>query len=560
MAVQRGRRTSARPVPAALAVLVGSLVLTGCSDTGIKGSPAPDTLELPVAFALQRDHDGLQRAALQISNPADPAFREWRTAANIAEEFGADIETATQVLTTLRDAGFEGTLHPTRGLITGSLSPAEAQDLLGVSIVSVPAGEGMQVARPASPPDVPRALEGSVTSVVGLTLLYPTQARPSPTNAAPEQVTCAPASGIVEQVTDFYDLGPVVEAARGGEGVVMGMLQTDQSSPQALELFSECYDVRIAPVRNVAVDESDPTAFGTTAEESTLDIVAASLLAPNLEEIVTYQFNPRTSLVFPLALAVGDALMPGGPHIISTSIGVCGRTMRDQAVELSEWLLASAAAAGVTVVAASGDTGSSSCVPDDTSEASQYPASSIFVTGVGGTQPVRKDGALVGQRVWNSSPASQNAGGGSTVSRFERPFYQEGLPFPGGRIVPDLSFFAAPAAFGPIPVCDVNGGCVLRVVGGTSATAPGFAAALSEVMDGLAPGSAEPQRLGLLNPWIYDRASRPTSEPIVMDVVDGDNDLYEVGCCTAVPGFDPASGWGSIKFGALFAELQRSIN
>lgn len=559
MAVQRGRRTSSRWTPAALAVLVGSLVLAGCSDNGIQGAPAPEYLELPVAFALPRDQDGLQQAALQISNPADPAFRKWKTATSIAEEFGADIDTATQVLNTLTDAGFAGTLHPTRGLITGTLSPSEAKELLGVSIVSLPAGDGMQVARPESPPDVPGALEGSVTSVVGLTLLYPTQATPSPTSTAPKDATCAPASGITEQVTTFYDLGPVMKAARGGEGVVMGMLQTDQSSPRALELFSECYDVRIAPVRNVEVDESDPMAFGTTAEESTLDIVAASLLAPNLEEIVTYQFNPRTSLVFPLALAVGEALTPEGPDIISTSIGVCGKTMRDQAVELSEWLLASAAAAGVTVVAASGDTGSSSCVPDDTSEASQYPASSIFVTGVGGTQPIRQDGTIVGQQVWNSSPASQTAGGGSTVSRFERPFYQEGLPFPGGRIVPDLSFFAAPAAFGPIPVCDVDGGCVLRVVGGTSATAPAFAAALSEVMDGLSPRGAEPQRLGLLNPWIYDLASRPTSEPFVMDVVDGNNDLYDVGCCTAVPGFDPASGWGSIKFGVLFAELQRSM-
>lgn len=35
------------------------------------------------------------------------------------------------------------------------------------------------------------------------------------------------------------------------------------------------------------------------------------------------------------------------------------------------------------------------------------------------------------------------------------------------------------------------------------------------------------------------------------DVTAGTNDLNNVGCCTARPGYDTASGWGSVDFGAV---------
>ena len=35
------------------------------------------------------------------------------------------------------------------------------------------------------------------------------------------------------------------------------------------------------------------------------------------------------------------------------------------------------------------------------------------------------------------------------------------------------------------------------------------------------------------------------------DVTAGTNDLNNVGCCTARPGHDTASGWGSVDFGAV---------
>lgn len=540
-------------------VLASALAVTGlvgCS-TAPTGPAAPPDLELPVAFALQRDQEELSSTAMARSTPGDPLYRTWLDTASIASAYGASASVAESVLDQLRAVGFDGDVHPTNGLVVGSMTVAEADAFLGTNIITTDV-DGFKVARPAEPPRVPRSLQNSVTAVVGLTLMFPVTPPAAQSTPAPNEVTCAPAPEITAQIAAFYGLAPVVSAGRGGQGTTIAMLQTDQSSPRALQVFSECYDVRIPPVQTITVDTSDPSVFGDTAQESTLDIIAASLIAPNLDAIQTYQFNPRTSLVFPLAEAIGDALEPGGPDIISTSIGVCETAVRPAALELGEWLLASAAAAGITVVAASGDTGSSSCVPNDTSESSQYPASSPFVTGVGGTEPVRDGAVIVDQQVWNTAPQPLNAGGGATTSQFDRPEYQRGIDLPGGRLVPDLAFVAAPATFGPIPVCSNRGQCSLQIVGGTSATAPGLAAAVSELMDALAPGeTAEPQQLGLLNPAIYALAEQPAGRRVFMDVTTGDNDLYGVGCCTAQPGYDAASGWGSVNFAELLNELPR---
>ena len=39
-------------------------------------------------------------------------------------------------------------------------------------------------------------------------------------------------------------------------------------------------------------------------------------------------------------------------------------------------------------------------------------------------------------------------------------------------------------------------------------------------------------------------------------MVDGDNDIVGLGCCSAAPGYDTASGLGSIRFDQLAAVLE----
>ena len=87
-------------------------------------------------------------------------------------------------------------------------------------------------------------------------------------------------------------------------------------------------------------------------------------------------------------------------------------------------------------------------------------------------------------------------------------------------------------------------------VGGTSASTPLVAGALALI--GQQAGSRDQPPLGFPAPLLYalaaDDAARST---VFRDVVEGDNDIFAVGCCSAGPDYDRASGWGSVDFGRL---------
>lgn len=569
-------RPTRRRVWATAGVLMALCTLaTGCAESTATSSERPPAdLELPVAFGLQRDATALTTTAMARATPGDTAFRTWLTPTQIADSYGASAAAADQAFTRLTAAGLEGAIDPTRGLIVGFLSVAEARALLGVDFSVTADSDVGFIVRPRTAPKVPRDLATQVTSVVGLTSAIPAGATasldpdststnptpastptPAPTPPAPNDVACPTTNATLEPIREYYHLNALAAAGADGAGVRIGLLQIDQTSQRALDVARTCFQVDIPPVDTVAVDRSDPRVFGPTAEESTLDIVAASLIAPHLEGITTYQFNPYASIVFPLARAVADSQQPGGPQVISTSIGFCEPQLSAAEIDLAEWVLASAAAMGVTTVASAGDTGSSACAPGDTAQAAQYPASSPLVTAIGGTQFSGPTSQPTGEVVWDESPRATQAGGGATTSRLPRPSYQEQLDLPGGRIVPDVAFVAAPATFGPIAVCTNAGQCQLQIVGGTSATAPGIAGAIAEAMDAAAGAGQPPTRLGLLNPVLYRWAQDPATADVFNDITGGSNDLYNVGCCTAGPGFDAASGWGSVDFERLLPIL-----
>lgn len=530
-----------------------ALLLAGCSSSA-GGSPAPADLRLPVAFGLVRDQAGLAQQVEAISTPGSLSFMQWMTPSDIASAYGASQANADAALSTLNAAGFSGSLDPTGSALIGTMSVGDAQAFFGIDIVETPQGTGLVSAGPAKPVSPPDSIASTVSEVVGLTALLPAADAASATPAPASSVAaCPPAKGLANVLKETYGLSALQSAGNTGKGVRIALLEVAPTSQQALDLYASCFKATIAPVTVTMVDDSPTSVFGDVAQESTLDIIAASLMAPGLDGIDVYQFNPFSPIVFPFAAALAGAYAPGGPQIISTSVGFCESDLTEQAVALNEWLLMSAAATGVTVVASSGDSGSSACAPGTTAQTSQYPSSSPNVLSVGGTQSNTAGNLTSGQQVWNSSPTY--AGGGSTVSSLPQPAYQTSLGISGGRITPDVAFVSSPADFGPIPVCTTAGACDFTVVGGTSATAPGVAGGMANVLQSLS--SASSARIGLPN-WALYATATTTGATTFTDITVGTNDLYNVGCCTAAPGFDPASGWGSVQFSAV-AEHYRNM-
>ena len=119
-------------------------------------------------------------------------------------------------------------------------------------------------------------------------------------------------------------------------------------------------------------------------------------------------------------------------------------------------VFAAARASGVTVFAASGDTGSRDGTSRNTAD---YPASDPNVVGCGGTRlTLTSGGTRAAEVVWDDNPTRSATGGG--VSTF----------FPG-RQVPDVAGNADPETGYQVVV---DGEPV--VIGGTSAVAPLYAA------------------------------------------------------------------------------------
>lgn len=554
---------------------MGALVLTGMllgacgsQESTVQSRPAaPDDVLVPVAFGLPRDTDGLAEAVRAVSDPQSSQYRQWLDADQIGDQFGASEQVAARVLEEMQEQGFDGEIDPTRGYLTGEMTVGDAERLLGIAIVQFPIDNGTQTLigpdtatdKIKPPKDVQEVvgLTGSI-SESGQTGRQNTVTRPSSVDLS----SCVPLPQLEYLTSGQFGLTEDYPGA--GSGVHVAMLEVDQVDPGVLDYLADCYgfpkpeyDVQaVGPI-----NQSDIDRIGEV--ESDLDLALLVVGAPQLRKITVYQSNSVTSVFFPTAAAVRASFAPEGPTIVTTSVGFCEPDVPRNDIALSEWSLMTGAASGLTVTAASGDSGSSSCAPGNTSEQPQYPSSSPYVTGVGGTQfaqsadlqaaqsdplTVRNPGSQV---VWNSD--SRSAGGGSTTSTIARPWYQDSVHKGKQRSVPDVSYLASPFSLSPLLLCNSSGNCQQYGVGGTSAAAPGFAAAIARIASDTPESASKADRFGLLNPTIYGLADRESGS--VVDITEGNNDIYSVGCCEARVGFDSASGWGALDV----VELDRSL-
>ena len=208
-----------------------------------------------------------------------------------------------------------------------------------------------------------------------------------------------------------------------------------------------------------------------------------------------------------------------------------------------------AAAKGITICCASGDDGSSDQVTSGAHV--DFPASSPFVLGVGGTKLVATSGtpaAIASETVWNETLQNEGATGGGVSAVFTKPAYQDTVNVPPsanpphtiGRGVPDVAADADPVT--GVVVMHVDGKH-LEPIGGTSASAPLWASLIVRLNEGLKA------RCGFLNPVLYGRF--PSG--VLRDITVGNNGAYSAG-----PGWDPCTGLGTPDGDQLFRALSGS--
>ncbi len=471
----------------------------------------PDDQPVEVVFGLARDQTGLERSATQ----GEPAL----SLADIASRFGASSDSRERLAARLGASSLE--FSATGGLARWrtTLGAASAQGIhWDVSSVA-----GQRVLVPAGGAAVPSDLRGTVTEVLALPSALPGGAETS-SSAAPADPAgltsapgCAQARETGENVVSAQGLDVVHAAGHTGAGARVSLIEVTRFDQAAFDAWLDCIGHGPVQVRRIPAVGAGPVAGSAEAQT---DLAAITLALPALGTVTLVGSSDADWVGDPLETALTD---PAGlPQVISTSIVYCERTVSAAERDLAEYVLAAAVAAGVMVVAATGDRGSTACAPGDASPAVAYPASSPFVLAVGGSNGARE--------VWRNTQ-ERSAGGGGTSQVFP------------GRRLPDLAMLASAPDLPPMPVCPAD--CEWRSYGGTSFAAPFVAGGLLAVAEARSSAGLAPLRLGT---GTADRALDPGWFD---DVTQGSNDVAGVGCCAAAAGFDLASGWGVPKFDVL---------
>jgi subtilase family serine protease len=305
------------------------------------------------------------------------------------------------------------------------------------------------------------------------------------------------------------------------------------------------------------------------AAETTLDVEYAHSIAPGAKIVLAETPVAETEGVtgLPEMMNAEQSLINQGVgDVISQSFGATENTFPgfssgnfSSLLDL-RYAFKDAAAHGVTVLAGSGDAGATNEESNTTTlypfRVNSWPSSDPLVTSVGGTMlDLNQAGHKVTPDVvWNDG---FGASGGGTSAVFSRPFYQDRVTEEVGksRGTPDISMSAA-----------VNGGCWVywsfagaggagwQVIGGTSEATPIMAGivALADQQAG--------HRLGLINPALYRLGAlqqHGVPNTGIVSVTSGNNSFMGVTGFDAAPGYNLATGWGTINAAQFVPALAR---
>jgi kumamolisin len=386
--------------------------------------------------------------------------------------------------------------------------------------------EGRQYRARTGDIQLPSELAPSVEAVLGLD--NRPQAKPHFRVRRARSSRASSAAGVSytpRQVAELYQFPLDAD----GTGQTVGILELGGGyTATDLKSYFSSLGVEEPDVVSVSVDNGTnaPTNPNSSDGEVQLDIEVVGAVAPGAK--IAVYFAPNTSQGFQDALTTAIHDATNKPSVISISWGSAESTWTAQAMTAFDSAAQDAAALGVTICAASGDSGSSDGVTDGANHV-DFPASSPHILACGGTSLKSADGEITSETVWNDG-AQGGAGGGGFSNQFPLPAWQASAdikpPAGGGRGVPDVSGDADPETGYNVLVDGES-----LVIGGTSAVAPlwsGLIALLNEKLG---------KPLGFLQPAIY---GLPETADAFHDITSGSNGTFSAG-----PGWDAATGLGS---------------
>ena len=573
-------------------------------DTG-RADPAQRLAGMTIYFRLSAaQQTALDHLLEQQQTPGSPLYHKWITPAQYADEFGISANDLAKVEAWLEQQGFSiDSVSNSRNAISFSGTVAQVESAFETQVHHYNISGVTHIAN-AAPLSIPSAFAGVVLSVRNVSDFRPRPLHRLRRPAANPQYTFS--SGGTQyhflapgDFATIYDVNPLYNAGYIGSGETIVIVGQSAIAVSDVTNFQKAAGLTQAAPTVTLVPNSGTSTLNDKngdEDESDLDLEWSGAIAKGATiRFVCVGNNQNFSVFDALQYAIDNDLGP----IISTSYGACEEDFANTDVSTLQSWFEQANAQGQTIVAASGDDGATDCeVTSGTNitvvngdEATQglavdLPASSPYVTGIGGTEFSGDVGAsstywnssnsstgdtsaiqYIPEEVWNdTSPfiGLEASGGGKSIL-FGKPSWQagNGVPSDGHRDVPDISLNASPNHDGYLfcasgsdadPTSCSNGfldkGGQPDVAGGTSFGAPTFSGILAILSQKLGSNG-----LGNVNPEIYSLAA--SNYPSAFhDTTTGNNEIpCKIGStdCTsspigysATPDYDLASGWGSI--------------
>jgi subtilase family serine protease len=396
----------------------------------------------------------------------------------------------------------------------------------------------------------------------------------SKAGSAPTDAECRAAGGTPcyspQEIQKAYGVSALLADGIDGKGETIIIVDSYGSPTIAADLkqFDADYGLPdppsfqvLAPLGTVPFDPTNNDMF-SWAFETTLDVEWAHAMAPGASIVLLTSPVDETegTVGLPEFMQLETyALDHDLGHIISQSWAATENTLFDAAgqkvVAQFESVFKRARDQHVTVFAGAGDSGTQNYEQDLTDfytiPTVNYPASSQYVTAVGGTSLTADTSGNYGsETVWNDSADGDGAGGGGVSQIFAEPSWQELLPgsvqrqLGGHRGLPDVSYNADPetAILVYLSLPDITPG--YYAIGGTSEGSPQWAGIAADF------NQLAGRPLGALNSKLYQLGAIGLAS-LSHDITVGNNAYDGVAGYDATRGWDLASGWGTPKLALL---------
>ena len=566
------------------------------------GDALPDGARAHLALSLRlADEAGVGALLGDLQNPASPRYHAWLTPEEYGERFGLPEAEYAQIMSWLESGGFAVTSYPNRLFVEAEGTVLGVRHLLRVQTRWASRNGAAFRSHTEDvwlPPDIAPhiarigGLDTRVHLRHRLNLVYMGQATQALGGSDIRLLYDIPGGAAATGLTTVV-LATQEGTQDGAEGnphapLILPSLPAIKAYFTTLSSATAGYSPIALPNPNDDFDSAGAN------EEYQIDVEMQSVGASDAKNI-DLVLAPASEVFTTGAEYVANSL--SFATSVSTSLGDCeieemsedsGPTTPGSEAYVFRQAIQQGLAEGQTWFAASGDSGADDCNDQYSGQHDgfgggnatvDFPCSIPEMLCVGGTQFANEgpstwasSGALTGyqtEAAWNEGLVG-GAGGGGQSLYYPKPSWQEALgptPTDSARDVPDIAIVAATAGPG-VAVYDCGSGqdpwsCAgensgvgsVDIFGGTSIGSPLVAGIFARMSSQLSC------RFGDVHPALYALGLRLKADggagPF-HDVTTGNNSYTDpadasISGYSAGPGYDLATGWGSLDVAKLIA-------